>query len=152
MRIIICLFLVGCSAVPQIEYNKPESIQLEKIELSNIQPIAVPNKPIVPIVTTPNGKVAQFNAEQMTTLNQMYLAAKTNEELVNKLNLANNHVVVSYNAMVDIVQLQERKINIVERELTRTENQRRSENFWAGIWQAVDKAIIAVLVFANLGI
>jgi hypothetical protein len=146
---LVVIGISGCQSIPDLP-PLPEIPNTSKLEPANLSPLPIPDKPKAKITTVDNEKVAVFNSQGIEQLNIIYDRSKINEKLVTRLDRANNHLVDSYNAMLELRALEQHKTKIVERELAKSERQREIDQFQHRMWQLVDKILLACLIFITI--
>ncbi len=145
------LFISGCSSIPFISPNYKSVDAPPRIEVGQvITPLIVPDKPRATVTTMSGERVAVFNQRDVTVLNEIYESGKANEQLLTAVSKANINLVQSYNNMVDIYSLQERRIVGLENDLYRSEQLRRAEQAEHTKRNIIDKATIGLIILLSI--
>lgn len=145
--LVLTLTLIGCGPVqvkPPISTGADEITPMEEIKL-DIMP--VPDKPKARTIEDENGtKFAAFDSSGIDQLSKIVVVAKTNTEALTKVSKATNAIIQERNAVASLVQVEEKRANVLAEQWAATENQRRHEEQQHFRRQTVYEFVIVILV------
>lgn len=146
---LIAISCVGCVSAPETKPLPNIWKDLKPTVYTRVNPIAVPDKPVAYVVVDKDGnRHSAFKPEDLRNLKLAFNSAQTNADLVRKLDVVNELIVIKLNLMEELRALEEYKSAKLENDLIRQDAKAERDLLSSKIekvsWQIV--GILALIV------
>ncbi len=148
--VLTLLLVVGCSPAQVKPFQSNSAASIDLLESIELEVREVPAKPEASVVTDVGGvEYAGFDTDGIDQLEHIIVVAEANTVALQEMESATNAIIKERNATVKLLDIEEKRANLMASQWADAENRRRHEEQAQSIRQTIYEFVIVLLVIAT---